>query len=279
MSDSEGYILNAVQTPGPLMPVYRAIDRGNTTKEKIKLETGIDSNLDATLEGLRLLRLIGREDEEYYTEPFRWETSKSRLGFRLTALHNLVQECDADEWGKQAAALLNYRYLLDENHQFFENNDAGLFESIDIWYEEIGYEPRSQQGKITHNEPKFGNWTRLMEYLGLVHKVSGREHTVYPDPKLVLKSVKLAADDAGQVIDGMSTVEIESYLQWLRENLIYVESTPDGDIPAPLARVLFELIRDDHINAREYGDAGSVGFSGVPPYDGIDRDANTLRVQ
>jgi len=45
MSDSEGYILNAVQTPGPLIPVYRSIDRGNTTKEKIRQDTGIDSNV------------------------------------------------------------------------------------------------------------------------------------------------------------------------------------------------------------------------------------------
>lgn len=279
MSNSEGYILNAVQTPGGLIPVYRSIKQGNKTKEDIKGDTTIDNNLEATLKGLRLLRLVGREDEEYYVEPFRWEVNDSRMAFQLTALHNLVQECDPSNWGKQAAALLNYRYLLDENRQKFDYNETALFQSIDTWYEEIGYEPRSQQGKITHNEPKFANWTRLMEYLGLVNKVSGREYTVYPDLELILTTIELAADDIGQVIDGKPTVEIELYLQWLRDNLLYVESTSDGDIPAPLARVLFELIRDDHLEAREYGDAGRVGFSGVPPYDGMDRDANTLRLQ
>jgi hypothetical protein len=283
MSDSEGYILNAVQTPGPLIPVYRSINRGNTTKEKIRLDTGIDNNLDATVKGLRLLRLVGREDEEYYAEPFHWDVSDTLTGFRLTALHNLAQECVPGDWGKQAVVLLNYRYLLDENIQYFENNDETLFDekyddSIDSWFEEVGYEPRSQQGRITHNEQKFGNWTRLIKYLGLVHKVSGREHTVYPDSRLVLKSVELAANERGEVTDGTPTIEIGVYLRWLRENLLYVNTTSDGDIPAPLARVLFELMRDGHIEAREYGDAGSIGFSGVPPHDRIDRNANTLRV-
>jgi hypothetical protein len=278
MSSSEGYILNAVQTPGPLLPVYRAIVQGSTSKPAIKTETEVDANLDATLDGLRLLRLVGREDDEYYAEPFRWGVGSERLCFRMTALHNLVRECDPDNWGKQAAALLNYWYLLDNNRQHFRNNDSALYESIDRWYTEIGYEPRSQQGRITHNEPKFGNWTRLMRYLGLVHNVSGREHTVYPDPEMILLSVEFACDEVGTETDGSPTVGIGQYLNWLRDNLLYVRLTSDGEIPAPLARVLFELIRDGHIEAREYGDAGQVGFSGVPPYDGMDKAANTLRV-
>jgi hypothetical protein len=279
MSSSEGYILNAVQTPGPLLPVYRSIARGSTTKETIRMETAIDANLEATLDGLRLLRLVGREDEAYYAEPFQWDVGSERKSFQMTALHNLVQECTPGNWGKQAAALLNYWYLLDNNRQHFRNNDSALYESIDRWYKDLGYEPRSQQGPITHNEPKFGNWTRLMEYLGLIHKVSGREHTVYPDPEMVLRSVELACEAVGTETDGSPTVEIEQYLNWLRGNLLYVELTSDGEIPAPLARVLFELIRDNHLEAREYGDAGQVGFSGVPPYDGMDKAANTLRVK
>lgn len=279
MSDSEGYILNAVQTPGPLLPVYQSIKRGNVRKDDIKGDTGVGSNLDATIEGLHLLRMIGREDEQYYVEPFRWDVSDTKVAFRLTALHNLAQECKEEDWGKQAVVLLNYRYLLGENRQHFENNDTELFQSIDTWFEEIGYEPRSTQGKMKHNEPKFGNWTRLMNFLGLVHKVSGREHTVYPDPRLVLESVKLAAEEDGQIIDGAPAIEIGVYLRWLRENLLYINSTPDGDIPTPFARVLFELICDGQIEAREYGDAGSIGFGGVPPHDRIDRNANTLRVQ
>jgi hypothetical protein len=182
------------------------------------------------------------------------------------------------DWGKQAVVLLNYRYLFDENRQYFKNNDTVLFQSIDNWFEQIGYEPRSQQGRLTHNEPKFANWTRLIDFLGLVHKVSGREHTVYPDPRLVLKSVELAANEDGRVIDGKPAIEIGVYLRWLRDNLLYVNTTSDGEIPAPLARVLFELICDDHIEASEYGDAASIGFSGVPPHDRTDRNANTLRV-
>jgi hypothetical protein len=252
---------------------------GSTTKDSIKTETDIDANLEATLDGLRLLRLIGREDEEYYAEPFRWDVGDERKSFQMTALYNLAQECDSGGWGKQAAALLNYWYLLNNNRQHFQNNDSALYDAIDQWYKELGYEPRSQQGRITHNEPKFGNWTRLMEYLGLVHKVSGRKHIVYPDPEMMLLSVELACEEAGTRIDGSPTVEIKEYIDWLRRNLLYVRLTSDGDIPAPLARVLFELIRDGHIEAREYGDAGQVGFNGVPPYDGIDKAANTLRVK
>jgi hypothetical protein len=279
MSSSEGYILNAVQTPRSLLPVYRSIAGGSTTKEAIQTDTDIGSNLDATLDGLRLLRLIGREEEAYYAEPFRWEVKNEYKSFQMTALHNLVQECDPDNWGKQAAVLLNYWHLLNNNRQYFQNNDSALYEAIDTWYNSLGYEPRSQQGIIKHNDPKFGNWTRLVEYLGLVHKISGREYTAYPDPEIMLRSVELACSEVGTNIDGSPTVEIEQYLEWLRENLLYVKFTPDGDIPTPLARVLFELIRDGHIEAREYGDAGHVGFSGVPPYEGMDRAANTLRVK
>ncbi|NIC00940.1 hypothetical protein [Halobacterium sp. R2-5] len=278
MSSAEGYILNAVQTPGPLYPVYKSVASGQRTKEAIKADAGIDSNLDATLDGLRLLRLVGREDGEYYTSDYKWDTGSDERDFKLTALHNLAQECDEGEWGKQAVALLNYGYLLEEDVQYFENNEEPLYDAIDDWFSSIGYQPQSQQGRITHNDNKFANWTRLMHFLGLVHKVRGREHTVYPDPDLVRTSLELAVDDRGIDVDGAPGIEIEQYLRWLRGNLLYVTTTSDGQVPEGLARVLFELVRDNEIEVVEYGDAGAIGLGGVPPYDGIDNEANTIKL-
>jgi hypothetical protein len=275
MSSSEGYILNAVQTPGPLYPVYRSIESGKGTKSEIREHTSINSGLDAALDGLQLLRLIGREDGEYYTSLYQWDVESDELGFKLTALHNLAQEC-IGEWGKQAVVLLNYSYLLQNDIQYFENNEERVYSDIDDWFKEVGYQPQSKKGVITHNDLKFGNWTRLVHFLGLVHKVRGREHTVYPDPELIRKSLEFATTEAGTDVDGAPGIEIEEYLRWLRENLLYVESTPDGDIPEGLARVLFELARDREIRIVEYGDAGTVGLGGVPPYNGIDRQANTI---
>jgi hypothetical protein len=278
MSSAEGYILNAVQTPGPLYPVYNSIANGHRTKVDIKADAGIDAGLDATLDGLRLLRLVGREDGEYYTSGYEWDTGSDERDFKLTALHNLAQECDEAEWGKQAVALLNYGYLLKNDVQYFENNEEPLYDKIDDWFSSIGYQPQSQQGRITHNDNKFANWTRLMHFLGLVHKVRGREHTLYPDPDLVRTSLELAVDDRGIDVDGAPGIEIEQYLRWLRENLLYVTTTSDGQVPEGLARVLFELVRDNEIEVVEYGDAGTIGLGGVPPYDGIDNEANTIKL-
>lgn len=279
MSSSEGYILNAVQTPGPLLPVYRAVRDGCGTKEEIREETAIESGLDEILSGLRLLRMIGREDEEYYASEYEWEIGTDKMRFRLTALHGLAQECVEGEWGKQAAVLLNYKYLLDNDIQFFENNEEPIYTKIDDWFSEIGYHPRSQQGRIEHNDNKFANWTRLVHFLGLVHKARGREHTVYPNPELIRASLKLAIEDRGITVDGSPSIEIEQYLRWLRENLLYIETTADGAIPEPVARVLFELLRSDELEIVEYGDAGAIGLGGVPPYKGIDSEANTIKLK
>jgi hypothetical protein len=283
MSSSEGYILNAVQTPGPLFPVYRSIKRGHETRASIETDTGIESGLSEILSGLRLLRMVGREEDEegsgYYASDYQWDVDADELNFKLTALHGLAQECVSGAWGKQAAVLLNYKYLLDSDIQHFENNEESVYTSIDSWYREIGYQPRSQAGVIKHNDNKFANWTRLVHFLGLIHKVRGREHTVFPNPELIRTSLGLAVEDRGITVDGEPGIEIERYLSWLRENLLYVESTADGNIPEGLARILFELVCEGDIRIVEYGDAGTVGLGGVPPYEGIDSEANTITLR
>jgi len=278
MSSSEGYLLNAIQTPGPLLPVYRSISHGSETKSHIESDTRIESGLDEILVGLGLLRMVGKEDDAYYARDYEWDVGEERWNFRLSALHNLAKECQPGDWGKQAAVLLNYKYLLDKDIQIFENNEEPIYSDIDDWYSEINYRPQSQQGLMVYNDNKFANWTRLVHFLGLVYKVQGREHTVYPDPILIRHSIELAADDEAINIDGTPGILIEQYLRWLRENLLYVETTPDGAIPEGIARVLFELVRDDEIRIVEYGDAGAVGLDGIPPYDGIDSEANAIKL-
>lgn len=276
MSSSEGYVLNAIQNPRPLYPVYRSIRAGQTTKDDVRADTALSENIvDHAFTGLQLLRMIGREDHEYYAVNVEWTTGDNHRNFKLSLLHNLANECTSTDWGKQAAVLLNYQYLLQNDVQYFRNDDEALYSEIDGWHRtERGYDPQSQNGSINLNQPKFVNWSRLATYLGLLQKAKGREHAVYPAPRIVLESIELACDDRGSE----RSIEIPTYLDWLRENLIQVERTPDGDVPAILSRVLYGLVRDGHVRLRERGDTGAVGLDRTPPRDGIDADANTIEL-
>lgn len=275
MSETAPYILNAVQTPAPLRTVYRSIERGNTTEQDIAEDTSLDDDLlNQGITGLRAIGLIGRQEPNYYTVDLPWQTGDDRLDFQLGALHELAVDAQTDDWGKQSVVLLNYQYLLQEELQRFKSDDGTLFRTINRWHRERGYAPRSQQGEIDLNEPKFVNWSRLVTFLGLIHKASGRTHTVYPDPDIIAESVSLAIEDAGSG----RRVTIVDYIDWLRENLLLVQLSGDGNVPAPLSRILFTLVRDERIRIIESGDAAAVGLNGVPRRSGIDADANTLEV-
>lgn len=273
---SEGYILNALQTPALLRPVYESVRRGNVTQSGIRDDTGLgEKAVQQATDGLRYVRLLGREDGEYYAAAVPWEIEDSSLEFRMAVLHNLASECTPGDWGKQAVVLLNYQYLLEKDVQYFESDDAVLYDSVNEWHrDEKNYVPTSQQGEIDLNENKFVNWTRIVTYLGLVHKASGREHTVYPDPAVVDTSISLAVEERGTD----NRIEIGQYLNWLRENLLPVTTTSGGELPAPLARVLYNLVRDGNIRLVEYGDAGAVPLARTPRRDGIDAEANTIEV-
>lgn len=275
MSETAPYILNAVQTPAALRTVYRSIERGNTTKDAIADDTELDDNLlNQGVTGLRAIGLIGRQEPDYYTVDLPWHTGDDVLDFRLGVLHELAVDADPSDWGKQSVALLNYQYLLQEELQAFESDDSALFKKINQWHREKGYVPRSQQGEIDLNENKFVNWTRLVTFLGLVHKADGRTHTVHPDPDIIEQSVQLAVDADG---DG-DQVTIADYINWLQENLLLVDLTTDGNVPASISRVLFDLVREGRIRIVESGDAASVDLNGVPRRSGMDKDANSIEV-
>ncbi|QSG02812.1 hypothetical protein [Natranaeroarchaeum sulfidigenes] len=273
---SEGYILNALQTPGVLRPVYESVCRGNGTRLTVRHDTGLDRDaVQQATDGLRYVRLLGQEDGEYYAADIPWEIESDALEFRMAVLHNLAQECTPGDWGKQAVVLLNYQYLLEKDIQYFKNDDSVLYDSINEWHRnEKNYIPMSQQGEIDLNKNKFVNWTRIIAYLGLVHKASGREHTVYPDPDIVETSIQLAIEERGS----NGRIEIEKYLDWLRKNLFPITRTSSGELPASLSRILYNLVRDGTISLVEYGDAGAVSLARTPRRDGIDAEANTIEV-
>jgi hypothetical protein len=274
---SEGYILNAVQTPSALRPVYESIRSGNVTKDEIREDALLSENLlDQGISGLRLVRLLGRDDGKYYVRDPPWSLGDDSLDFKMAILYNLAQECTPNDWGKQAVALLNYEYLLQEDIQYFENDDEVLYDEINAWQRrEKNYVPQSKQGEIDLNKPKFVNWSRLVDFLGLVHKARGREHLVYPDPRIISTSIELAIKEEGTD----DRIEIKQYLRWLRNNLLQVNITGEGAVPAPLARVLYNLVRDGEILLTEYGDAGAVKLDRTPGRSGIDKEANTIEVR
>jgi len=274
MSGTEAYILNAVQTPTVLRTVYDSIDRGHTTKTELKTDTALsDDSLGQGLTGLQLVGFIGRREPDYYTVDLPWRSGRPHLDFRMGILHNLATEATPGDWGKQSVVLLNYQYLLDENVQVFDNDDKVIYDAMDELAERRGYRPYSQQGLITMNDVKFVNWSRLAEFLGLVYKAKGRTHTTYPDEELIYRSIELAANERGR-----TRIGLQEYVDWLNENLLLVSLTSNRNVPAPLSRVLFNLVREGHIRVVESGDASAVGLNRVPTRKGIDTNANSIEV-
>lgn len=270
---TDGYILNTVQTARPLLTVFESIKDGQTTSEELQADTNLsDDLLSQGLNGLLQLGMIGREESEYYTVDFAWNTGDRERDFKMTVLRNLATAAEPDNWDKQSVVLLNYQYFLQEDIQYFHAGNRVLFENIDEWeHQEQGYRPQSQQGRIKLNEPKFVNWTRLADFLGLIQQATGREFVIYPDHEMILHSIRIATGEG-------SRMPIQEYVEWLRDNLILVELTSELEVPAPLARVLYHLIRSEKIRLVEHGDAGAVGLDRVPRRTGMDRYANSIEV-
>jgi len=274
------YILNTIQTPGGLQTVYESIADGNVIQEELVRDTGIQENaMEWLIDGLVQLGMIRRSEHEYEAVKPEWETGDARRDFRLSALHHLAEEAQPNDWGTQGAVLLNYQYLIENNIQCFENDQRPLYENIDSWIEDdTDYRPKDGTDIYEHNDPKFGNWTRLVDYLGLVSKVSGREHTVYPEPGIVRASLEIAASESDYVSGDAADLSIHEFLEWLDENLIRIGYTSGDPVPPVLARVLFTLVRDDEIAIVESGDAGKVDLNKTPRRDGIEKEANAINL-
>lgn len=283
MTTSEPYLINKLQTPYGLQVVYDAIDQGAETDDELAAETQLkDTLIEESVAGLRLMGLLRRTEHTYKTVELERRTGNRETDFRVSAIHHLAQEADSSDWGKQAAVLLNYQYLLREDRQAFENNEEALYEDIDFWLETTtDYRPKGDGELYAHNDNKFQNWTRLVHALGLVHKVGGRQYTVYPDPELVLESIRWAAEESSYGEDAEADVSLVEYLQWLDSNFIRVGYEAGDSVPAVLARVLYGLVKDEVIRLIEYGDASVVSLNRVPTSSsqGIDQHANSIKLR
>lgn len=282
MTTSEPYIINRIQTPYALHVAYQAIADGHETEDEIQAHTQLnDSLVEESIDGLSLLRMIRRSEHTYEPVPLAWSSGNKLRDFRLTAINNLADEADGDEWGKQAIVLLNYQYLLENDCQEFENNEEPLYEKIDDWIlNTTDYRPKGDGEIYNHNDNKFSYWTRLVHFLGLVTKVSGRQHTVYPQPALVYEAICWAAESSTYGEGAEADVSLQEFLMWSESNFLRTGYTRGEAAPAVIARLLQVLAREEQIALIEYGDAGYVPLDRVPSAAsrGIDTQANSIKI-
>ena len=282
MSSSEAYILNQIQTPNALGTVYQSITDGNTTEEEIAADTCLEEgSLSEVLSGLVLLGMVRKANYLYEPVDLEWDSGNSHRDFQLTALGNLADEATGDNWGKQAVVLLNYEYLIKNNKQEFENNETALYESIDNWLEDTtSYRPKKGNVLYSHNQPKFGNWTRLVHFLGLVNKVSGRQYILSPDPEIIHEAIKRASESITIGSTDGQHITILDYLEWLHDNLLRIGYEVNMSVPAVLSHTFLELIRTDKIRIIERGDARTVQLDALSAdaHPTIDKDANSIKI-
>lgn len=273
----DGYVINTIQNPQSLKPVYDSIDRGNTTEEAIQEDTVLGSSaVDEGVKGLQRLGLVDTTEGEYDIKEYTWSTGDDMLDFRLTALSNLADSLTPPDWGKQSVFHLNYAYLVKEDHHRFKNNDASVRRRMDQWERDtLEYYPMYQNDRIDLNKNKMENWGRLALYLGLLHKYDSREYIVAPAPSIIYHSIQRACTEEGRTVDGNPTVEVPTYLDWLRTNLLYLPDDITG-VPAILSRVLYTLLQQEQIRLAELGDQGAVEFERMPTHDRREAAANTI---
>jgi len=275
----DGYVINTIQNPQSLKPVYDSIDRGNATDEAIEEDTRLGSSaVDEGVKGLQRLGLLDSTDGEYDVEEYTWSTGRDTLDFQLTALSNLADSLTPPDWGKQAVFLLNYGYLIKEDRQRFKNDHASLRRQMDQWERDtLDYYPMYRNDRMDLNKNKMENWGRLALYLGLFHKYESREYIAAPDPAIIHHSIKRACSEQGRSVDGEQTIELPSYLDWLRSNLLYLPEDLTS-VPAVLSRSLYTLLQQEQIRLAELGDQGAVDFDRMPTHDRREAAANTIVV-
>lgn len=273
----QGYIINTIQNPRSLKPVYGSIDRGNTTDEAIIDDTSLGAGaVDEGVKGLQRLGLLDSKGDEYDVRTYTWSTGSESLDFQLTALEHLAGALTPPDWGKQAVFFLNYTYLIKEDLQRFDDNDETLRRQMDQWERDtLDYYPMYRGDRIDLNENKIENWGRLAAYLGLLHPYDTHYYTVYPDPDIIYHSIKCAQADTGRTVDGDPAIELPTYLDWLRTNLLYISDDTAG-VPAILGRTLYLLMDQERIRLVELGDRGAVEFDRMPSHDRRERAANSI---
>lgn len=275
---AEKYLLNEVRNPQFLPLFYQLIEQGVQTEDELQDRTQTSDNVMAeALIGLRLYGMVEKRDFGY--EPTSMDFADScRNPFKVQLLHNIGTRLqDGDDWSKQAAIPLVYAYLLREDIEYFQYTDATLRRNIDNYHtDELDFNPTSSQGRQDLNQEKFNIWTKQARFLGLVHNARKSEHTVYPEPSLILDTLELAIEECELMDD--TTIAITEYIEWLRSNLLYVPFE-DATVPIPLARTLYILARRGHIELTRTGDPGSVTIQGIPTHlSNVRERTNSIRL-
>ena len=274
---SEKYLLN-VRNPQFFYPVFKLIKNGMKTEKELREWTHFPENaLEETLTALRLYGMVEKRSFSYHTNSFQFG-DRLRNPFKFHLLHNVVSSRkDGDEWSKKAAIPLVYAYLLKEDIEYFRYSDNTLIRDINNYHvDELGFEPKSSQGHQELRREKFNNWAKQARLLGLIHKARGSEHTVYPEPGLILDSLELAFEECNHIEE--STIGIADFLEWLHENLLYIPFE-DATVPKPLARTLFILARRGIIQLTRSGDPGSVNVRGIPTQlDAVRERTNSIHL-
>ncbi|WP_123538150.1 hypothetical protein [Halosimplex salinum] len=273
----QGYILNTIQNPRSLKPVYESVNRGNTIGDEIVDDTGLSvAAVDEGAKGLQRLGLLESNDEEYAIREYTWSTGDEMRDFQLTALEHLASSLTPADWGKQAVFHLNYTYLLKEDHHRINDNDEAVRKQMDRWQrDELDYYPTYRGDRIDLNPNKMENWGRLATYLGLLHQYDTHEFTVYPDPEIIYHSVERAHGAVGRTVDSNDVIEVSAYLEWLSTNLIYLPDDTAG-VPAVLSRALFHLLKEEQIRLAEIGDQGAITFDRMPSHRRREQSANSI---
>lgn len=273
----DGYVINTIQNPQVLKPVYDSIDRENTTDDAIIEDTALGSSaVDEGVKGLQRLGLLDTKDEEYEVREYTWSTGRDMLDFQLTALENLAGSLTPPDWGKQAVFLLNYAYLIKEDDQRFMDDDSSLRRQMDQWERDtLDYYPMYRNSRIDLNKNKMENWGRLALYLGLLHKYDSREYIVSPTTAIIHQSIVRACTEEGRTVNGEPTIELPAYLDWLRSNLLYIPEEITR-VPAVMSRALYTLLQQKRIKLAELGDQGAVDFERMPTHNRRESAANTI---
>lgn len=271
-SETAQLVINPVETPATIRPVYDAIQNDNTTDTEIIGHTGLEQyHVDQGIAALHAAGLVGRHEEPYEIHELSYPEVDEREDFRLTLLEGFMQDYVPDDWGRQAIVHLHYEYLVRSQANYI-SDDGDLWKEVRSWEEERGYVPITDRGEpYQFNTKKWKHWTALARYLGLLRKTQKGHYTVYIDPDLIRASLEVYRARVDR--DSFAFVD---YWEWLKDTFVRV-TQQGGQVPAPLSQSLHRLLRDGEIEFIKHGDEGAINLAQVDGHR-IESQANTITV-
>ncbi len=271
-SETAQLVINPVETPATIRPVYDAIQNDNTTDSEIIEHTGLEQyHVDQGVAALHAAGILKSHEEPFETQELSYPEVDEWSNFRLTLLEGFMRDYVSDDWGRQAIVHLHYDYLIRHQTNYI-SDDSDLWKDIRSWEEERGYIPITDNDEpYQFNKKKWKHWTVLASYLGLLRKTQKGYYTVYIDPDLIRASLEVYRAKVDR--DSFAFAE---YWKWLQDTFVRV-TQQDGQVPAPLSQALHRLLRDGEIEFIKDGDAGAIKLGQVDGHR-IESQANTIKV-